>query len=264
MSTTPSDFSSIPVVVLCGGRSVSLGGAGAQPSNKALVPLRGQPMFSWVLRHYVRHGARQFIMATGLQSERFPAALVALGAQVDSQDANLYGLRLDGADCSVRLVHTGDADSTAARLLACKAHVQNQPCFALTYSDTLSDVDLNAVLRLHRAQQSVATLVAARAPVRFRVLGIRHGESLVRAFSPRPVIEASRINGGYYLLSPALWEVAYGLSPDVALENQPLDALAAAGQLAAYAHPGQWHYLDTDRDLAILDTLAAGLESGTT
>ena len=121
-------------------------------------------------------------------------------------------------------------------------------------------MDLGAQMRFHRAHQLIASLLSARPPVRFRILGMRQGESLVRAFAPRPVIENTFINGGYYLFNQAIWDAAWGLTPDVPLENQPLERLAAAGQLAAFEHNGAWHYCDGERDLDLLQVIAQTLE----
>lgn len=252
-------FQGVPVAVLCGGRSVTIGARA--PSNKALVELHGKPLFWWVLRHYANYGATQFIMATGLQSERFSGVLQALGARALVQDAQSFEIDIAGTICQVRLLPTAVQAGTAQRLLACKPWLAGAERFALTYSDTLSDVDLDAEMRFHASQKLIATLISARPPVRFRILGMRQGESLVRAFAPRPVIENTFINGGYYLFTQAIWDAAWGVTPDVALENQPLERLAAAGQLAAYEHKGAWHYCDGERDLDLLHGIALALES---
>ena len=261
MKNTMKEFNSVPVVVLCGGRSVTMGEGPGVPSNKALVQVRHQPLFWWVLRHYVRYGATQFLMATGYQSERFADALIALGAKASVQDPQSFDINIAQTACHIRLRPTAPQATTASRLLACKPWLADAERFALTYSDTLSDADLGAEMRFHQAQKLAATLVSTRPPVRFRILGIRQGESLVRAFAPRPVIESTCINGGYYIFSPAIWDSIYGVTQNVALENQPLERLAAASQLAAFEHKGAWHYCDGERDLATLQDIAETLDT---
>ncbi len=259
MKNDTKAFQNVPVAVLCGGRSVTIGDLA--PSNKALVSLCGKPLFWWVLRHYASYGATQFIMAIGLQSERFAGALQDLGASVQGQDAQNYSIDIAGVACQVRLLPTAVEATTAQRLLACKPWLFSAERFALTYSDTLSDVDLSAEMRFHISQNLIATLLSARPPVRFRILGMRQGESLVRAFAPRPVIENTFINGGYYLFNQTIWDAAWEITPDVALENQPLERLAVAGKLAAYEHRGAWHYCDGERDLDLLQGIARALEN---
>ena len=238
-------FQQVPVVILCGGHGVVLGEGHSERLNKALILIQGKPMFWWVVLHYARHGARDFVLAAGLQAERIHQAASELAAA--------------HPELRVQVVDTPPEASTAARLIACKPLLGDAPRFALTYSDTLSDVDLSAELDFHVSQGTVATLVSTQCPVRFRILGIRQGESRVRAFAPRPVIEAAAINGGYYLFEASVWEVRYALDGSAPLETAPLEKLAAAAQLNAFEHRGAWQHCDAERDLAPLNRIAQQL-----
>jgi glucose-1-phosphate cytidylyltransferase len=252
-----NDFQQIPVVILCGGNGI-VAGENQPRVNKALVRVNGKPMFWWVLQHYALYGATQFMLATGMQSERFGPELKELGAS-ETAEAGVYTLNVCGAARTVRLVASDPAAGTAQRLMTCQQWLKDAPTFALTYSDTLSDLDLSAELRFHRNQELVATLVGATYPVRFRVLGIRYGESLVRTFAPRPVIETASVNGGFYLFDAKVWDAQYGVADAVALETTPLEKLAAASQLAAYTSKSRWQHCDAERDIAVLDKLAKDL-----
>jgi glucose-1-phosphate cytidylyltransferase len=263
MENSTNEFNQIPVAILCGGKGILLDEKQNQRQNKSLIQVLSKPLFWWVMHHYALHGATNFILATGFQGEKFGAALEAAGGKVDAGDANCYVVTIATTSCHVRVVPTALDATTGERLLACKPWLIKAERFALTYSDTLSDVDLSAEVRFHKNQKLVATLVATKYPVRFRILGMRHGEAVVRAFAPRPVIEAASINGGYYIFSTALWDDAYALSSLVALENQPLERLAAAGQLAAFEHKGNWQHCDAERDLVELSNLAQQLNMQT-
>lgn len=256
-------FHDVPVVILCGGKGVVLGEGQDQRLNKALVSVHHKPLFHWVIEHYRQHGARQFMLAVGLQPEGIRQALLTdCGAKADEAHPDLYHLGAGESACQIRLVATPEKASTAQRLMACKPFLEGADRFALTYSDTLSNVDLAAELAFHRRHGSVATLVSTQCPVRFRILGIRQGENIVRAFAPKPVIEAASINGGYYLFTQAIWDPKYGMDQADALESLPLEKLAAAGQLTAYEHRGAWQHCDAERDLAALERLAAALAPG--
>ena len=261
MKKMANEFKQVPVVILCGGRGVMLDERQDQRLNKGLIQVQNRPLFWWVMHHYVLYGATDFLLATGFQGDRFVAALEAAGAKTDAAKPGCYDVTIARTTCRVRMVATAQDATTAERLLACKLWLEQAERFALTYSDTLSDVDLSAEMRFHKNQKLVATLVATQYPVRFRILGMRQGETIVRAFAPRPVIEATAINGGYYILTSALWDDAYGLDKLAALENQTLERLAAAGQLAAFEHKGRWQNCDAERDLAELSKLAQHLDS---
>jgi len=259
-----NELAHVPVVILCGGKGVMLNEEHSQRSNKALIQVHGQSMLYWVMQTYALHGSTEFILATGFQANRFGPVLQASGAQPVSGSGDCFTLKLGGKSCHLRLVVTPDEGSTGGRLLACRAALDSlgtRENFAVTYSDTLSDIDLGAEMRFHKKQGRIATIVAAKLPVRFRVLGIRTGEVVVRGFAARPVIEGASINGGYYLFTSAFWNAVSTLSPTVALENEPLEQLAAVGQLDAYEHKGAWQTCDAERDLVELSRLASQLSN---
>jgi glucose-1-phosphate cytidylyltransferase len=261
MKNSTKEFNQIPTLIFCGGKGILLDEKQNHRINKGLIQVQGKPLFWWVMSHYALHGATDFILATGFQGEMFGAALEAVGATVDAAQSDCYVVNIAATTCSVRLVPTAQDATTGERLLACKPWLTRAERFALTYSDTLSDVDLSAEMRFHKSHKLVATLVAVQYPVRFRILGIRHGENIVRAFAPRPVIETASVNGGYYIFTSKVWDDAYGIIETVALENLPLERLAAVSQLAAFDHKGSWQNCDTERDLAAINKLALDINS---
>lgn len=261
MNKSINEFAGVPVVILCGGIGVTLNVTQGQRLNKGLVQIQEKPLFWWVMLQYVIHGASDFILPAGYQYEQFRLSLLEAGGVELAGDPGCYEILIGNTPCRVRLLLTPEDASTAARLLACKPWLQHAPSFALTYSDTLCDVDLSAEMRFHKTSGLTATLIATKFPVRFRILGVRAGEMLVRAFASRPVIEAASINGGYYLFTNAVWNPEFAITTDIALENQPLEKLAAAGQLISFAHNGSWHTCDAERDLIGLSKLASDLSS---
>ena len=66
------------------------------------------------------------------------------------------------------------------------------------------------------------------------------------------------INGGFFCFEPA----ALGeIGADSVLEREPLERLAAAGQLRAHRHEGFWDCMDTYKDAVMLDDLWRGGEA---
>lgn len=206
------------------------------------------------------YGASDFILSTGVQAESFGDALLTLGAKQCATDRNRYELNVLGQDRQIRLVESGENTTTGERFLACRPYLNSAKVFALTYSDTLSDVNLGAVYDFHQKHGLVATLVGAKFPIRFRILGIRYNEINVRAFASRPVIESASINGGFYYFTDAIWGDKFHLINKYALENEPLESLAAAKQLAAFDHSGRWQNFDAERDLVEVTSLAQAIE----
>ena len=99
----------------------------------------------------------------------------------------------------------------------------------------------------------LATLTATLPPARFGALELDGHR--IRSFHEKPADESGLINGGFFVLSPAVIDLIEG---DTTIwERAPLERLARQGQLAAYPHPGFWQAMDTLRDKVLLEELWA-------
>jgi glucose-1-phosphate cytidylyltransferase len=74
-------------------------------------------------------------------------------------------------------------------------------------------------------------------------------------FKEKPDAGEGFVNGGFFVLSPAMIDLIDG--DDTSLERTPLERLVAMGQLAAWEHGGFWHPMDTLRDRELLEQLWA-------
>jgi glucose-1-phosphate cytidylyltransferase len=112
-------------------------------------------------------------------------------------------------------------------------------------------VDLNSLLRFHRAHGRIATVTAVRPPARFG--GLIFDGDLVSEFVEKPQIGEGWINGGFFVFEPAIFDYLEG--DNSSLEADALERVASAGQLAAYRHEKFWQCMDTLRDKRLLDGL---------
>ena len=257
-------FYEVPVIVLCGGRGLFLTEEQIERKNKALISINEYPLIYWVLLTYARHGARNFILAVGMQYELFTSTLLEIGAKPSNNANSCFDLSIDGHECKIHLVHTEATASTGSRLMSCKMLLDklfDYKNFAVTYSDTLSTINLEALIDFHIRHGLTATLTAVKPPIRFRILGQRTGESLVRGFAANPIIETSRVNGGFYIFSLKFWRTLNQYAETVSLEEEPLEALANQGQLAAFEINDAWQTCDAERDLKKLALISEYLKS---
>jgi glucose-1-phosphate cytidylyltransferase len=74
---------------------------------------------------------------------------------------------------------------------------------------------------------------------------------MVSAFTDTP--SEGWINGGFFVLSPAVLELIAGDA--TAFEREPVQHLTRDGQLAAYSHEGFWQPMDTLREKLTLNAL---------
>jgi glucose-1-phosphate cytidylyltransferase len=152
----------------------------------------------------------------------------------------------------VTLVDTGDKTQTGGRLKRVRDYVGDED-FCFTYGDGLSDVNIADVIAMHRQKGTKATLTAVQPPGRFGVLGF--DEQKIVSFEEKPQGDGSWINGGYFVLSPAVFDLLPG--DDTIWEREPLGMLGASGELTAYLHRGFWQPMDTMRDKLLLEDLWA-------
>jgi glucose-1-phosphate cytidylyltransferase len=150
----------------------------------------------------------------------------------------------------VTLVDTGADSMTGGRVKRVAQYIDGT--FMLTYGDGVSDVDINALLAFHRAHGKDATVTSTQPSGRFGALNM-DGDSNVLAFQEKPVGDGSWINGGFFVLEPAVLD-RIGTDATV-FEKEPLEGLARDGKLAAYKHGGFWQPMDTLRDKNHLEEL---------
>ena len=65
--------------------------------------------------------------------------------------------------------------------------------------------------------------------------------------------DGSRINAGYMVLQPEVFDYISGDS--MVFEKEPLETLAANGELMAYVFDGYWQCMDTKREMDKLNEL---------
>ena len=149
-----------------------------------------------------------------------------------------------------RLVDTGEQTMTGGRLKRVRGYVGDAD-FCMTYGDGVSDIDIAALLRFHEDSGRLATITAVQPPGRFGTLDVQ-GDS-VASFVEKPHGDGAWINGGFFVLSPKVLDYIEG--DHTLWERDPLERLAAEGQLSAYLHRGFWQPMDTLRDKTLLEEL---------
>ena len=126
-----------------------------------------------------------------------------------------------------------------------------QPDANDTYGDGVGNIDIPALLKLHKANGRLATITAVRPPARWGTLEF-DGDRISR-FIEKPQTGSGWINGGFMVLEPGV--IDYIEADGTSLETEVLERLAADGQLQAYKHEGFWQPVDTLREKRILEAL---------
>jgi glucose-1-phosphate cytidylyltransferase len=244
----------VKVVILAGG----LGSRLAEETHlkpKPMVEIGGRPLLWHIMKHYARHGFREFVIALGYKGDVIKRFFLDYRLLNESLSVNLAtgDVVTDGdrtEDWLVHLVETGIQTGTGGRIKRLADRLADGP-FLLTYGDGVSDVDLSALVEFHRANRRLATVTAVRPPARFG--GLLFRGDLVAEFTEKPQIGEGWINGGFMVFEPGM--LRYLDDDETSLEIHALERMALDRQLAAYRHHGFWQCMDTLRDVRLLESL---------
>ena len=221
---------------------------------KPMVPVGGKPILWHIMQTYSRFGHKDFYVALGYKAEVIKEYFLnyrALNADftVDLASGNVTPHQVDPVDWKVTLVNTGDTTMTGGRVRRLKSFVGNETCM-LTYGDGLADIDLSALLSFHRSHGKMVTVSAVRPTARFGELEIEG--ACVKSFKEKPQLHEGWINGGFFVIEPAFFDLIEGDS--TLLEREPLELASRQGELMAYKHLGYWQCMDTKRDQELLNS----------
>lgn len=245
------------VGILAGGKGSRLSEeTGSRP--KPMVDIGGRPILWHIMRHYAHFGFKEFVVALGYKGEVLKKYMVDYASLNSDLRVNLGTGKVESHngkcgpqdDWIVDLVDTGAETMTGGRIKRLQPYLGDST-FMLTWGDAVSDVDLPKLLAFHREHGKLATLTAVRPPARYGHLSFQ-GERVAQ-FTEKPQTSEGWINGAFFVLEPGVFDYIEG--EDTQWERQPLERLAADGQLMAYRHTSFWQCMDTLREKHILETL---------
>jgi glucose-1-phosphate cytidylyltransferase len=242
------------VILLAGGFGSRLSEyTGAIP--KPMVPIGGKPILWHIMRTYAHFGHEDFHVALGYKAEVVKEYFLhyrTLNADftVDLATGEVIPRQLDSVAWRVTLVDTGAETMTGGRVKRMSTFVGGETCM-LTYGDGVADIDIDALIRFHREHGKMVTVTAVRPGARFGEIEIC-GDS-VTSFREKPRLGQGWVNGGFFVIEPAFFDLIEGDS--TVLEKEPLESLAAMGELRAFRHEGFWQCMDTKRDRDMLEDL---------
>ena len=247
-------------VILAGGLGTRISEE-TQVRPKPMVEIGGKPVLWHIMKIYSAHGINEFIICLGFKGymikEYFANYFLHTSDVTFDVGANKMSVHRQHAEpWVVTLIDTGDETATGGRLRRVKSYV-GDATFCFTYGDGLSDVNVKRLIAFHNEQGTLATVTAVQPPGRFGALEVKRIR--ITAFKEKPQGEGGWINGGFFVLSPRVIDYIDG--DDSIWERQPIERLAADGQLSAFRHTGFWQPMDTLRDRVLLEELWASAKA---
>jgi glucose-1-phosphate cytidylyltransferase len=223
---------------------------------KPMVEIGGKPILWHILKIYSSFGINEFVICCGYKGyvikEYFANYFLHMSDVTFHMRTNSMEVHQKNAEpWEVTLVDTGEQTMTGGRLKRVRSYV-GEDTFCFTYGDGVSDLNIAEAIATHRAGGRLATLTAVQPPGRYGAL--RFGEQgAVEGFQEKPQGDGGWINGGFFVLEPAVFDYIEG--DGMVWEREPLQRLAHEGQLQAYRHHGFWQPINTLRDRMHLEEL---------
>ncbi|MGY4350484.1 glucose-1-phosphate cytidylyltransferase [Bradyrhizobium sp. GM7.3] len=222
---------------------------------KPMIEIGGKPILWHIMKMYSHHGIYDFVVCLGYKGyvikEYFSNYFLHMSNVTFNMRENSMEIHEKFAEpWRVTLVDTGELTMTGGRLKRVAPYIGNES-FCFTYGDGVADLDISALIAKHRDAGRLATVTAIQPPGRYGALHIE--KEAVHHFQEKPAGDGAWINGGFFVLEPGV--LSYLDGDETVWEQQPLQRLAAEGQLSAYRHSGFWQAMDTLRDKNHLEEL---------
>ena len=222
---------------------------------KPMIEVGGMPILWHIMKIYSHHGINDFIVCLGYRGyaikEYFANYFLHTSDVTFDMVSNSMEVHERHAEpWRVTLVDTGPETLTGGRLKRVQSYIDNET-FCFTYGDGLTDLDIGATIKFHRAHGKKATVTAIQPPGRYGSLHL-NGTSVLN-FQEKPAGDGAWINAGFFVLEPSIFQ--HLQDDQTSWETQPLQDLAQEDQLRAYQHKGFWQAMDTLRDKTQLEEL---------
>ncbi|MEG1989262.1 MAG: glucose-1-phosphate cytidylyltransferase, partial [Oscillospiraceae bacterium] len=226
---------------------------------KPMLEIGGMPILWHIMKEYSHYGFNEFIICAGYKQHVIKEwfadyFLHTSDITFDFTKGNEIVVHDQHAEpWKVTVVDTGLNTMTGGRVKRIQKYVGDEP-FMLTYGDGVSNIDVGALLQFHKAHGKLATLTSVNMAQRFGVLDIG-ADGTIHAFREKADDDGSRINAGYMVLNPEIFDLIEGDA--TIFEREPLEAVAQSGQLMSFEHDGFWQCMDTKREMDKLEELWA-------
>jgi len=243
------------VVILAGGLGTRLSEE-TVVRPKPMVEIGGRPILWHIMKIYSHYGFNDFVICLGFKGymikEYFSNYFLHMSdVTFDMRNNSMEVHQQHAEPWKVTLVDTGMDSMTGGRLKRVAPYLENET-FMLTYGDGVANIDIGDLVRYHRSHGKPATVTSTQPSGRFGALNMGE-DGTIYSFQEKPAGDGSWINGGFFVLEPAIIDRIAG--DGTVFEKEPLEGLARDGQLMAYRHGGFWQPMDTLRDKQHLEAL---------
>jgi glucose-1-phosphate cytidylyltransferase len=244
------------VVILAGGFGTRISEE-SHLKPKPMIEIGGRPILWHIMKIYSHYGFNDFVICLGYKGyyiKEYFAHYFLHESDVtfDFRNNSQRIIHHHTAEpWQVTLVDTGTETMTGGRVKRVREYLDDEP-FMLTYGDGVGDINIPELVAFHKAHGGLATLTSTQPSGKFGALSLQAGDR-VESFQEKPRGDGSWINAGFFVLQPEILDTI--ADDSTVFEKEPLESLAARGELMAYKHHDFWQPMDTLRDKNHLEDL---------
>ena len=165
-------------VILAGGRGTRI----SERSHlvpKPMIDIGDKPILWHIMKYYASYGIKDFIICLGYRGyvikEYFANFMLHSSENVTfdfCENSVVYGNN-NAEPWRVTLIETGLETQTGGRLKRLSSILKDEDAFCMTYGDGLSNVDLTALIKHHKAEGRLGTVTTVTPPGRFGAIKLK-------------------------------------------------------------------------------------------
>ncbi len=236
------------VVILAGGLGTRLSEE-TSLRPKPMVDIGDKPILWHIMKIYSSYGFNDFVICLGYKGyiikEYFANYFLHQSdVTIDLKNNSLEIHQSEAEPWKITLVDTGKSSMTGGRIKRIEKYIGNEP-FLLTYGDGVGNVNIRDLVTHHQQQQKMVTVTAVQPSGRFGALNLNETDT-VTSFLEKPKGDGAWINGGFFVCQPEVFN--FIKDDQIVWEKQPMEQIAAKGEMSAFKHHGYWKPMDTLRD----------------
>ncbi len=244
------------LVILAGGLGTRISEA-THLMPKPLIEIGGRPIIWHIMKIYAAHGINEFVICCGYKGYMIKEYFANYylhnsDMTIDLSDNSMEILNNQSESWKITLVDTGLQTMTGGRVKRIQKYIGNEP-FLLTYGDGVGDINITETIEQHKNSGKLFSITAYKPEGRFGALDIVD-DNQVQSFLEKPKGDGAWINAGFFVCEPGVFDYLSGNDYEI-FEREPLEKIAAAGQMRAYKHHGFWKPMDTLRDSKELNAM---------
>jgi glucose-1-phosphate cytidylyltransferase len=243
------------VVLFCGGLGTRLR-EHSDTIPKPLVFIGARPILWHLMRYYAHYGHKDFVLALGYRGDMVREYFLKYNECMSNDftlsrggsKVELHSHDID--DWRITFVDTGLHSNIGQRLVRVRKYLEGEPIFLANYSDGLSDLPLDRMLKSFEGQSWAASFAAVHLASSLHAV---RTEASGAVTGIGPLSEGStRINGGYFILRQEIFD---SIRDGEELVEQPFQRLIEGKKLGSYAYDGFWQAMDTFKDKIAFDRM---------